>query len=312
MKILISALCLFAAFPALAAPFDIFRDCDECPEMIELPLGEFMMGAPREEADRVYHLYDEGWRPETPFNPYVAYMEGPVHPVEIDIPFAMGRNEVTFDEWMACVDDGGCNGYIPDPTILWLDDAKIIQEIQATGQYPVMRISYLDALTYVDWINEKLGTDVYRLPTEAEWEYAARASTAAPFGQGERVTQDQINYTAPVGNDEHRDGDLIGTVLVPVTALKASNLWGLRHMSGNVEELTMSCWAPRHELWALSSTYIQNGVQQQTCTERVGRGGSHYARKVMVRSAARAPLRLDLRLPDIGFRVLREMPTPNM
>ena len=105
---------LSTVWSASAEPLDVFRDCDVCPEMIELPVGEFMMGAPDGEFRRVVYYKDGAIRLATADNPYVPKNEGPQHKVTINIPIAMGRNEVTYSEWMACVQDGGCNGYIPD------------------------------------------------------------------------------------------------------------------------------------------------------------------------------------------------------
>jgi formylglycine-generating enzyme required for sulfatase activity len=313
MKTLFSALCLLTAFPALAAPFDMFRDCDDCPEMIELPLGEFMMGAPEDEPNRVYYFFEDGWRQDASLNPYFGYGEGPVHRVQIDIPFAMGCNEVTYDEWMACVNDGGCNGYIPDATIHWrTSDNPQIQNSQANGQYPAMRISYLDALSYVDWLNAQVGADVYRLPTEAEWEYAARAGTQTPFAQGEYVTRDQVNYALPPNHGTPpRANGIIGGIPVPVTTLKADNPWGLRHMSGNVNEVTMSCWHITHQNWSASSSYLLHASEASSC-DRVLRGGAYATVKPHVRVAARSPTDAVTRLPMLGFRVLREIPMSNM
>lgn len=113
------ALFLFG-LTADAAPLDTFRDCDICPEMIELPSGEFLMGAPESEteATRFYLFVEGGDVSQETRDALYQYQEGPIHPVQIDVPIAMGRHEVTYDQWMACVTAGGCNGYVPDPTVL--------------------------------------------------------------------------------------------------------------------------------------------------------------------------------------------------
>jgi len=174
------------------APLEVFQDCDVCPEMIALPLGGFLMGGPPGESKRNFHWDKKGRRPATPDDPYIAHHEGPVHKVEIDIPVAVGRNEVTRDQWMACVEDGGCGGYVPEDFHI----GNSFERIQLTGNHPVNDVSYLDALAYTGWLNKKLGIDAYRLPTEAEWEYAARAGTQTPFAQGQEVTTDQANFHA--------------------------------------------------------------------------------------------------------------------
>ena len=106
----------------------------------------------------------------------------------------MGRNEVTHDQWMTCVDDGGCNGYVPGDTVLSINKARERVETVVRGSHPVIDVSYLDVQAYVAWLNEKVGLDAYRLPTEAEWEYAARSGTQTRFAQGDELTSDQANF----------------------------------------------------------------------------------------------------------------------
>ncbi len=92
---------------SVADPLDVFQDCEECPEMIELPEGRFLMGAPPDEFRRNAHFTLEGMVRATPENPYVKTDEGPQHWVTVDIPIAMGKNEITRREWLTCVEDGG-------------------------------------------------------------------------------------------------------------------------------------------------------------------------------------------------------------
>ncbi len=298
---------------ANAAPLDTFRDCDVCPEMIELPLGEFMMGAPEGESRNNFHFFEGVWQRATPDQPFIALDEGPVHKITIDIPIAMGRNEVTYEEWTACVNDGGCNGYVPNSTAAVLLEDGTIQEVPAIGNHPVMRVSYYDALSYADWLNSKVGADVYRLPTEAEWEYAARAGTQTPFAQGELVTPDQVNYNGKATAEnlgEIDDDYVLRWMTVPVDELDAANSWGLRHMSGNVSEVTMSCWSPRHRLWFSSKMHLEENLRTSSCARRVSRGGGYSLLMDESRVAAREPIGPDVRLPTDGFRILREMAKP--
>ncbi len=294
-----------------AAPFDRFRDCDVCPEMIELPLGEFMMGAPEGESQQQVHFSNGSWQRVTPENPYIAYHEGPVHRVEIDVPFAMGVNEVTFEEWMACVADGGCNGYIPDPTELVLLDDGQIHEAEAVGRHPVRRVSFVDALSYLSWLNQKLGVNAYRLPTEAEWEYAARAGTQTAFAQGDWVTPDQVNFNGETTAENLNIPDL-GYVSrwmpVPVDRLDAANLWGLRHMSGNIGEMTMSCWSPRHLGLATSSAYLEAAEGAASCAYNMRKGGDYGLLMDGSRLGARTKFGRETRVKMLGFRVVQQLP----
>ena len=94
----------------------------------------------------------------------------------------MGRYEVTFAEWDECVADGGCDGYQPDD-VGW-----------GRGDRPVIKVSWGNAQSYIVWLNSKVPGMLYRLPSEAEWEHAARAGTTTPFWWGDTITPDQANY----------------------------------------------------------------------------------------------------------------------
>lgn len=280
-----------------------FQECDACPEMIVLPMGDFLMGAPPGESRLHIHLGSKTLRKVTPEDPYIATHEGPVHRVVIDIPVAMGRNEITHDQWMACVNDGGCYGHVPKDFIFKIN----VPNPKIGGNHPVIDVSYRDALSYVKWLNEKVGADVYRLPTEAEWEYAARSGTQTPFAQGEEVTTDQANFSG------HHTGVMLGEdrpdlvdrmVPVPVDQLDAANAWGLRHMSGNVAEQTMSCWTPTYIGLKTSSAYLAHALLPG-CERRVARGGAYWATMDFSRVGARFRAREAGRLQTSGFRVLR-------
>nr|WP_302477934.1 formylglycine-generating enzyme family protein [Ruegeria atlantica] len=275
--------------------------------MIVLPLGEFLMGGPPGESRIKTYWADGGMREATPEAPYIAHHEGPLHPVRIDIPVAMGRNEVTHDQWMACVEDRGCNGHVPSTCTMMIDGscAKI------GGNHPVIDVSYLDAMAYTNWLNSKVGANVYRLPTEAEWEYAARAGTQTPFAQGEELSADQANFsgraTEKMLGEELPDLVFRGKS-VPVDQLDASNAWGLRHMSGNVGELTLSCWSDRYAGWQTSSRYLEDAILPD-CFLRVMRGGAYWVAMDFSRVAFRGRVKELSRSNSMGFRVLREMQT---
>lgn len=286
------------------APLEMFQECDVCPEMIALPLGEFLMGGPPGESRLHIHVDASGVRPATPDDPYVAKHEGPVHLVVIDLPFAVGRNEVTRDEWMACVNDGGCGGYVPEDFVLDND----LKRIELTGEHPINDVSYLDAVAYANWLNSKLGIDGYRLPTEAEWEYAARAGTQTPFAQGEEVTTDQANFHAKPTEEMlgERRPDLVWRGYpVRVNELDAANAWGLRHMSGNLNESTMSCWTETHPGWSSASIHLEM-AKSHDCNLRVAKGGAYTFAMDFSRPANRGRGRIDGRSKLAGFRLVRE------
>lgn len=290
------------------APLEVFQECDVCPEMIVLPLGEFTMGGPI--GDSINGLVMRDGKPAMvkPGDPLIGTDERPLHRVKIDIPIAMGRNEITYDQWMACVHDGGCNGYVPDNKVLMINEERKRVEIPVLGSHPVVDVSYLDIQSYIAWLNEKVGVDAYRLPTEAEWEYAARAGTQTRFAQGDELTSDQANFYGR-GTEQltgvPRPDLLSRRVPVPVEELDAANQWGLRHMSGNVIERTRSCYTDRYAGWPTSSEWLRHSMVE-SC-KRVSRGGSYNGAMDYARVASRGSALEDWRFHESGFRVLRTM-----
>lgn len=141
---------------------DVFRDCPECPEMVVVPAGEFAKGSSRDEEGR----FED---------------EGPNHWATIARPFALGRFEVTFAEWDACEAGGGCDGHRP------------ADQGWGRGRRPVINVSWDDARAYARWLSARTG-ERYRLPSEAEWEHAARAGTTTPFWTGTTISTAQANY----------------------------------------------------------------------------------------------------------------------
>lgn len=289
------------------APLDMFQDCAACPEMIMLPMGKFTMGATLEDSALLARYFPKPKAGE----PSVFTQEGPPHEVLIDQPIAMGRNEVTNEEWMACVNDGGC-GHTPDSTIIVkLPGSTVIarfKDVKANDpRQPVIDVSFYDILEYVAWLNAKVGSDVYRPPTEAEWEYAARAGTSTKFAQGDTLTKEQANFTAFqwVGDRYFSDRNRLG-MPISVDKLDAANAWGLRHMSGNVSEWTMSCFSKPHLGLSTSSAYLAVAENETSC-RLVIKGGSYTGSKEYARPAYRGSRREDERVKSVGFRVLREI-----
>ncbi len=195
-----------------AATKQSFRDCSGCPLMVTLPAGEFMMGSPDGEIGR---------------NPD----EGPQRRVTIAKPFAIGKHEVTFSEWDACVAKGGCKHKPSDQG--W-----------GRGSRPVINVSFEDAQQYVAWLASSTGKP-YRLPSEAEWEYAARGTTVAsasskPFWTGDTISYKQANYDANFVYGSGKIG-VYRQKTVDAGSLPR-NPFGLHEMSGNVWEWVADCY----------------------------------------------------------------------
>jgi formylglycine-generating enzyme required for sulfatase activity len=254
-------------------PGDVFRDCERCPEMVVVPTGEFMMGSPEDEERR--HAD-----------------EGPQHRVRIGRPFAIGQLEVTFEEWDACVTGGGCGGQRPR------------DEGWGRGRHPVINVSWEDAQTYVRWLSSTTG-ERYRLPSEAEWEYAARAGTVTPFWWGTTISTEQANYDGNYTYGGGSEGEYRERT-VPVDAAGfPANPFGLHHVQGNVWEWVEDCW---HDSYTGASSDGRAWVEEG-CPLRVLRGGSWSDNPWDVRAAYRDRGTTGGRISVTGFRVAR-MLTP--
>ena len=275
MRRLVAVVALFlilfgSTHTAVAAAPDTFKDCDACPEMVVVPAGQFIMGSPSNEERR-------------------AKDEGPQHRVTIRRPFAVGKYEVMFREWDACVTGGGCIGYRPD------------DKGWGRGNRPVIHASWHDAQAYLRWLSRK-GGDEYRLLSEAEWEYAARAGTTTPFHFGSTISSDQANYRGTYTYGSGREG-VYRKKTVPVGSFP-SNAFGLHDVHGNVWEWVADCW---------NGSYAgapSDGAAWTTgdCEVHVLRGGSWYYHPRYVRAAVRNRLGSDSRYGIIGFRVARTLP----
>lgn len=287
-------------------PLSGFQDCEACPEMVVIPPGAFRMGAKPEDSRNPFDFYGENasLTKRGPGEINIIPFEHPRHQVDMDIRFAIARNETTLSEWMACIEAVGC-AHVPDRTIIMLgSDQKI------GPMHPVVDVSYLDILDYVAWLNTQVGAKVYRLPTEAEWEYAARAGTDTRYAQGDDLTADQANFSRK--STENILGierpDLVERSMpVQVNELDAANGWGLRHMSGNVEEITLSCWSDTHLGLATDSAYLAHALSQTDCSRRVAKGGSFGTGVDGLRPAARKRPKEDARRNYMGFRVVRDL-----
>jgi formylglycine-generating enzyme required for sulfatase activity len=241
--------------PTYTAGYE-FRDCETCPEMVVLPGGIFTMGSPATEAGR-------------------GRDEGPQHEVSIS-PFAIGKYEITFAQWDACLASGGCGGFSP-PDSGW-----------GRGARPVTGVSWNDIQAYLDWLNERAGGLRYRLASEAEWEYSARAGAGEAYAFGPRVTATDATFrarqTTPVG--EH-----------------AANGWGLFDVHGNVGEWVEDCYVANYDQAPIDG----GAVQADNCARRVYRGGGFNDPANILRAAARQSAPADRRIPVVGFRVARTL-----
>lgn len=267
---------LTAAPPAAYAAdreADVFRDCDDCPEMLWIEPGSFVMGS---QSKIFYRGLD--------------YDSHPLRNVTIDYPFAVGRHEVTFAEWDACVAAGKCNGYSP-PDEGW-----------GRGDLPVIHVSWHDANAYVAWLSETTG-ETYRLPSEAEWEYVARGGIQQAFSWGRWPSHEYANY----GKDKCCTGEVKGADKWLNTSPAGSfpaNAFGVYDTSGNVYEWVEDCFAATYEDAASDGSPYLGG----DCDRRRIRGGAWYSDPGRIRGSYRAYQTPDQRDHVIGFRVVREGP----
>ncbi len=265
LVILVGAVVAFGASIVSGAesgpkPGTAFRDCATgCPEMIVLPAGDLTMGSP------------EG---------VGSNQERPVHKVMIWRPFAVSRFEVTFDEWDACVADGGCK-HQPDDRG-W-----------GRGRQPVVNVSWHDAKQYAAWLASKTGLP-YRLLSEAEWEYAARAGTTTRFffGDDESLLND---FGWSVHNSENRAHHV---------GKKNPNRFGLYDMHGNVSEWVEDPWHATYDGAPIDGSVWAEGGDS---SRRVVRGGSWHTKPEWLRSAFRWGNFADSRSYFCGFRVARTL-----
>ena len=148
--------------------------------------------------------------------------------MRIDYRFAVGVYEVTFDEWYACVDAGGCGSYVPDiPNDSWDRENR-----------PVMNVSWEDAQSYVRWLSDRTGK-TYRLLSESEWEYVARAGTETAYSWGDSIGVNRANCNGCGSQWDDKQTAPVGSF--------AANAWGVHDMHGNVWEWVQDCWNSDYE-----------------------------------------------------------------
>jgi|SRR5579863_389745 len=294
-----AALWLMVA-PAHATPpaGSVFRDCQRvCPQMVVLPRGSFLMGSPVTEAGRDS---DE---------------EDPQHRVTIDYDFAVGKFPVTREEYGQFVqatgqpDPAGCNIHQPPhwPTVAGLNwhHTGFIQ----TARHPAVCVGWQEAQAYVRWLSRKAGHE-YRLLSESEWEYAARAGTTTADYWGDRQ-EDACLYANGVDltmQERFSDREVVqpcrdGYVYTAPVGSFRPNAFGLYDMMGNVFEMLADCYEKTYR----GAPTDGSPKTTATCACRSNRGGSWTSTPSGLRAAYRACDMEDTRVVDLGFRVARRL-----
>ncbi len=315
---LVAALTLaFSSMPASAklargdtsADQSAFRDCADCPEMVPIPSGSFIMGSSRQERDREQvHAYVSGW-------------EQPQREVTIARPFAIGRFEITRVQFAKFARETGhstgsrCKVYFPAEHDWREEDGYNWRRpgFLQTGEHPVVCVSFADASQYVEWLSKKTGKR-YRLPSQAEFEYATRGGTATARYWGDSldgacVYANVVDQTR-VETDTKFPPDMVTSCrdgfvrTAPVGSFRPNN-FGLYDMIGNVWEFNEDCASDDHTVVPINGSPYLLG----DCKFRTLSGGSYGSRKSELRAAQRGrggdPQ--TYRADYLGFRVAREL-----
>ncbi|HEX2649816.1 MAG TPA: formylglycine-generating enzyme family protein [Burkholderiales bacterium] len=291
----------------LPRPGSVFQDCAECPRMVVLPAGSFTMGSPVSEAGR-------------------GQDEGPQRQVSIAQPFALGRSEVTVAEFRRFTEESGyrteaerdtraqgCSGFVYADPAAGIPAPPAFTSWRGPGvaqaeSHPVLCVSWNDARSYAQWLSRKTGKR-YRLPTEAEWEYAARAGTASSRYWGDDPAQacryanvaDQSRLQTWGFGQKHECTD--GHYFTAPAGGHAPNRFGLYDVIGNVWEWTEDCWNASYAGAPVDGSAWLAG----DCAQRVERGGSWSTVPRFARSAARYKNAADYRDNLTGFRLARSL-----
>ena len=262
-----------------------FRDCKDgfCgPPMVTLPTGRYQRGTSDREAEALI--------PRGPGVKDVLATERPAREVAIDYHIAVGRFEVTFDEWDACVGQFRC------PPLDWSN-----YEIGERGKRPITSVSWNDITRhYLPWLNARLGlagANAYRLPTDAEWEYAARAGTATPYAFGDAIAASDARYRENLVDSPRGSSVEVGSF--------RPNAFGLHDMHGNVAEWVEDCFGFMSRAAELPTD--GSAGKEDRCAERAIRGGGYANGPMLVRSASRGYDRADSKRKDVGLRLARTL-----
>ncbi len=249
-------------------PGSTFRDADYAPEMVVIPAGAFKMGSPPDEEKRKDN-------------------EGPQFRVAFARPFALGKYAVTFEEFDHFVEAAGYHHRPED-------------EGWGRAKQPVIDLAWEDARAYTEWLSEETGA-AYRLPSEAEWEYACRAGTKTPFHFGQTIDTSQANYDGNYAYGSSSPGEFRERTVEVGTF--PENAFGLHEMHGNVWEWVEDFW---NESYTVAPT---NGLAWITgdSTLRILRGGTFFLEPRSLRSAYRGRTAPGIRGRSYGFRVARTL-----
>jgi formylglycine-generating enzyme required for sulfatase activity len=275
-------------------PGKVFRDCGDCPEMVVIPGGSFEMGSPSTEAGRQDH-------------------EGPVRTVRVG-RFGLGKMEVMrgqFRRFVRATGRGVKGCYFWDGKA-WKEDAGRSWEApgyEQTDEHPVVCVSWEDAQAYVSWLSGTSGKD-YRLPSESEWEYSARAGTRSVrhWGDGEGEACRYSNAADAAAKRKNSGWTTFAcddgyAETAPVGSFQG-NGFGLKDMLGNVNEWTQDCYEASYG----GAPTDGSAVTGSTCARRAVRGGSWSYFPANVRSAIRSGIKPSNRNYNVGFRVARTLP----
>jgi formylglycine-generating enzyme required for sulfatase activity len=246
-------------------PLSSFKECTQCPVMVVVPPGEFMMGSPGDRNGRDEH-------------------ERPQHKVMFSNRFAVAKFELTFEEWDACADYGDC-------------DPHISASGWGRGRQPAMNVSWEDAKTYVAWLSRITRKD-YRLLSEAEWEYAARAGSETAYPWGNEIGKGNANCIGCGSKWDSKQAAPVGQF--------PANAFGLHDMHGNVEEWVEDCYHENYDGAPTDGSAWTPG----NCVFRVVRGGSWVDYPVNLCSAYRDRDSPSFRDVYLGFRVGRTLLPP--
>ena len=281
-------------------PQDSFKECQNCPEMVVVPPGEFLMGSSKTDID----------------NGLAGANEAPQHKVAVKDTIAVGRYEVTRDQFAAFV---AATGYRSTGRCFTFEESVpkerenrsyLMPGYAQDGNHPAVCVSWNDAKAYVDWLSKTTGK-TYRLLSEAEYEYAARAGTTFRFAYTDDPTDlcrfangaDQAAKTVGLPEDASYMACNDGYPFTAPVGSKAANAFGLYDLIGNVWEWTADCFADDYN----GAGWEATARTQASCPAHAVRGGDWFSSPSSLRPAVRAKASPDAHHDDIGFRVVRTL-----